>query len=106
LRFPLPQLQTLVFVTLVFTGQGTIYMIRERGHFWHSAPSRWMLLSSTVDVIAVSSLAGWGILMGPLPMNVIVVVLLACLAYLGALDFLKVWILRRFGYASRSCRGA
>ena len=40
LRLPLPQLQTLVFVTLVFTGQGMFYLVRERRHLWDSAPSR------------------------------------------------------------------
>ena len=39
----LPQLQTLIFVLLVFTGQGTVYLIRERKHFWHSSPSRWLI---------------------------------------------------------------
>ena len=55
LHLPLPQLQTLVFVMLVFTGQGTVYLVRERHHLWHSSPSRWMMLSSIIDVIAVSS---------------------------------------------------
>ena len=71
LRLPLPQLQTLVFVTLVFTGQGMVYLVRERGHFWNSAPSRWMILSSIVDVSAVCFLSTRGILMAPLPDSLI-----------------------------------
>ncbi|MGC1435400.1 MAG: cation-transporting P-type ATPase, partial [Terriglobales bacterium] len=43
------QLQTLVFVTLVFTGQGTVYLVRQRQHFWKSRPSKWLLLSSAAD---------------------------------------------------------
>jgi len=54
LGLALPQLQTLVFVTLVFTGQGMVYLVRERCHFWHSRPSRWMILSSIVDVSIVA----------------------------------------------------
>jgi len=29
----LPRLQTLVFLTLVFTGQATVYLVRDRRHF-------------------------------------------------------------------------
>ena len=100
LRLPLPQLQTLVFVTLVFTGQGMVYLVRERGHFWNSAPSRWMILSSIVDVSAVCLLSTRGILMASLPDSLIGSVILACVLYLIALDFLKVPILRRLMYTS------
>ena len=97
---PLPQLQTLVFVTLVFTGQGMVYLVRERRHFWNSAPSRWMILSSIVDVSVVCLLSTRGILMAPLPDSLIGSVILACVLYLIALDFLKVPILRRLMYTS------
>ena len=95
LGLPLPQLQTLVFVTLVFTGQGMVYLVRERRHFWNSAPSRWMILSSILDVIVVCLLSTRGILMAPLPDSVVGLVILASVLYLIALDFLKVPILRR-----------
>jgi H+-transporting ATPase len=45
LALPLAQLQTLVFITLVFSGQGTVYLVRERLPFWRSAPSGWLLAS-------------------------------------------------------------
>jgi H+-transporting ATPase len=99
LRLPLAQLQTLVFITLVFTGQGTVYLVRERHQFWHSAPSRWMILSSIADVIAVGVFATRGILMAAMPAALVGAVLLACLLYLAGLDFLKVSILRRLHYA-------
>lgn len=98
LGLPLPQLQTLVFLTLVFTGQGMVYLVRERHHFWNSAPSRWMILSSIVDVSMVWLLSARGILMAPLPAVVIGSVILACVLYLIALDFLKVPILGRLMY--------
>ena len=100
LGLPLPQLQTLVFVTLVFTGQGMVYLVRERRHFWNSAPSQWMMLSSIVDVCAVCLLSILGILMAPLPISLVGSVILACVLYLIALDFLKVPILRRLMYTS------
>ena len=53
LQLPLPQLQTLVFITLVFTGQGTVYLVRQRQHFWKARPSKWLVLSSAADIVVV-----------------------------------------------------
>jgi H+-transporting ATPase len=50
LDLSLNEIRTLVFVTLVFTGQGVIYLIRERDHFWHSAPSHRMIVASFADL--------------------------------------------------------
>jgi H+-transporting ATPase len=100
LHLPLPKLQTLVFVTLVFTGQGMVYLVRERRHFWNSAPSRWMILSSIADVTVVCLIATRGVLMAPLPALLLGEVLGACALYLIVLDFLKVPILRRAMYTS------
>ena len=38
-HLPLAQMQTLMFVMLVFTGQVNVYLVRERHHFWNSLPS-------------------------------------------------------------------
>ena len=95
LHLPLPKLQTLVFITLVFTGQGAVYLIRERRHFWHSAPSLWMVVISIADISIVSFLAIRGILMAPLAPCLVGSVIAICATYLIALDFLKVPILGR-----------
>jgi H+-transporting ATPase len=92
LNLPLPQLQTLMFVMLVFSGQGTVYLVRERHHFWHSTPSRWILLSSAVDIVVVSLLANQGILMVAVPLSLVVLTLIAILIYLCLVDFLKIRI--------------
>ena len=44
LHLPLRQLQTLVFLMLVFTGQGNVYLVRERNRLWYSMPSRWLFI--------------------------------------------------------------
>jgi len=93
LGLPLPQLQTLVFVTLVFTGQGMVYLVRERRHFWNSSPSPWMIVSSIMDVGVVCVMSMRGIAMAPLPAALIGSVILACVLYFVVLDFLKVPIL-------------
>ena len=38
LKLSLGQLQTMLFLALVFSGQGTVYLVRERRHFWSSTP--------------------------------------------------------------------
>ena len=96
LGLPLPQLQTLVFLALVFTGQGTVYLVRERGHFWNSRPSRWLVLSSALDLLAVFLLAIRGILMAAVPAQLVFGVLGACAVYLAVLDFAKMRVLRHF----------
>ncbi|OYV75666.1 MAG: plasma-membrane proton-efflux P-type ATPase [Chromatiales bacterium 21-64-14] len=95
LRLPLPQLQTLIFVMLVFTGQSNIYLVRERGHFWRSRPSNWLLLSSLLDIIVVSTLAISGVLMTAIPSSLVLGLLAAVLGFMVAADFVKV---RLFSY--------
>ena len=95
LQLPLPQLQTLVFITLVFTGQGTVYLVRERQHFWKSRPGKWLVLSSAADIVVVSILASHGILMEAIPPRVVFGVLIACGCYLAAVDFVKTGLLRK-----------
>jgi H+-transporting ATPase len=95
LRLALPQLQTLVFITLVFTGQGTVYLVRQRQHFWETTPGKWLVLSSAADIVVVSILATRGILMKAIPFQVVLGLLIACCCYLLALDFVKTVLLRK-----------
>jgi len=97
LHLPLQQLQTLVFLMLVFTGQGNVYLMRERNRFWSSIPSRWLIFSSLVDVLVVSILATKGILMAPIPWSLVGSLLGLVLPYSLIIDAAKVDIFRRFG---------
>ncbi|HVW10985.1 MAG TPA: plasma-membrane proton-efflux P-type ATPase [Bryobacteraceae bacterium] len=97
LRLPEDRIPTLVFLTLVFGGQGTVYLVRERGSFWSSRPSRWMAISSCADIAIVSALAVFGILMSPVSGAVVLELLFSVALYLAAVDFLKVRIFRFFG---------
>ena len=93
------QLQTLAFLALVFGGQGTVYLVRERGRFWRSRPSHWMLSASFTDFVVVGFLATYGILMAPVPVLPVAALFGACLVYLFIVDFLKIAIFRRFRVA-------
>ena len=97
LHLPLNQLQTLVFVMLVFTGQGNVYLVRERRHLWESVPSRWLLWASALDILAVSILATQGILMAPIPFILVDGLMVIVLAYLLIMDYIKIRIFKYIG---------
>jgi H+-transporting ATPase len=90
LQLPLANLQTLLFVMLVYSGQATIYLVRERAHFWHSLPSRWMLIGSSLDILVVGFLATQGILMTPIPIMLVAELLCVIIIYITLLDLIKV----------------
>ena len=95
LGFSVAALQTLTLVTLVFSGQAIIYVVRERRRLWSSRPSAIMVLASLADVLIIPSLAVRGVLMAPLPVSVIGGVFLAAIALAFALDGVKAAIFKR-----------
>lgn len=94
-QFSLLEIQTWVFLILVFTGQATIYLIRERRKAWNSKPSLWMIMSSVFDISLISFLAVTGTFMAPLKPIYIFGLIGAMLSYFLLLDFLKVFICRK-----------
>jgi H+-transporting ATPase len=95
LKLPLPQLQTLLFVMLVYSGQGTIYLIRERRAFWRSRPSKWMLIGTLTDIAVVALLATQGILMTPIPAILVAGLLAIISIFLILLDLVKIRLFER-----------
>ncbi len=105
LDLSLGQVQTLVFVMLVFTGQATIYLVRERHHLWASMPSRWMIGGTVADIVVVAALATTGTLMSSVNIADVAGTLAAVIITTLALDAAKVRILARparHGPAGRS----
>lgn len=94
-RLSSAQLQTLSFLTLIFTAQGMIYLVRERHHLWASRPSPWMMFASVGAVSIAILLAIYGIGMAALPLPIVLLDLLLVGAVLFLLDWLKVAVLRR-----------
>jgi H+-transporting ATPase len=95
-RLPLAELQTLVFVMLVFTGQANIYLVRERDHFWKSVPGRPLLISTLVDLLLVFVFASQGILMAPIAPALLLGLLILTALYAVGLDVVKIQVFRRF----------
>lgn len=91
------ELRTLAFLTLVIFNQATVYVLRDRGRLWSSAPSKWLAASSALNIaIAVLlSLAGW--LMAPLPGWIVGCVFLATLLFAFILDLMKSFVFASVG---------
>jgi len=89
------QLQTVVFLLLVFSNQACIYALRTDGRLWSFAPGRWMLMASTGDVVVVCLLATSGWLMAALPALQVGALLSACVLFALFLDQAKRLIFPR-----------
>lgn len=87
-------LRTLAVITLVFSGQAVMYVVRERQRIWSSRPSNWLMASSVADVAIVALLSTQGFLMEPLPVGVVLGVLLAAGVFALVLDQVKVAVFR------------
>jgi H+-transporting ATPase len=94
LLLPLPRLQTLIFVMLVFTGIGNVYLVRERRHFWKSRPSLPLIISTALDIAIVSIFAVRGIFMAPISPALVGGLAVVVVIFLMALDFIKVRLFR------------
>jgi H+-transporting ATPase len=92
-------LRTLAIVTLIFSGQATLYVVRERRHLWSSRPSNWLMAASAVDLLIISTLATRGILMTPLPIAMVATTLAATAVFGFILDLIKVPVFRRLQIA-------
>jgi H+-transporting ATPase len=95
LHLAIDALRTLVFLSLVFGSQATIYALRQRRHLWGMRPSVWLVASSIADISIASILAVMGIAMSPLSPIVIASVLGATFAFAFALDAVKVPLFAR-----------
>jgi H+-transporting ATPase len=95
LRLGLEELRTLSIVTLIFSGQATLYVARERRHLWSPRPSSWLMAASIVDLLVISTLATRGIFMKPLPIALVAVLLAATVVFTLVLDLIRIPIFRR-----------
>ncbi|WP_252896860.1 plasma-membrane proton-efflux P-type ATPase [Metallosphaera hakonensis] len=94
LDLTLNEIHTLIFDMLVFTGQFTVYLLRERGHLWNSMPSKPLLVSSIADIIAVTLISSAGILVSPVPIWSVLTVLAIAFIFNLIFDQIKVMFLK------------
>jgi H+-transporting ATPase len=84
------QMQTLTFVALIFWGQATLYVLRERKRMWHSRPGAWLVFFTLMDIAITIGLAVSGILMAPIRFSLVITLLGTTAAFALAMDFVKV----------------
>ncbi len=92
----LAEMQTVVFLLLVFTNQACIYVLRTDGRIWSFAPGRWMALASAGDIALVSLMAVWGFWMAALPAFLVVGLLAASFIFALLLDQAKRLVFPHF----------
>ena len=88
-------LQTLTFAALILSSQAGVYMLRERGHFWKSRPSRFLVGSSVLGLGVAAALVLGGILMPAIRPSLLLGIAVIGGIYFSCLDWLKVWLFRR-----------
>ncbi|WP_297911778.1 plasma-membrane proton-efflux P-type ATPase [Thiomonas sp.] len=91
------QMQTLVFLLLVFTTQANVYVLRDDGRIGAFAPGRALAAASVADLLLVTALAASATLMAGLPLSVIGRLLLLVAAFALLLDQAKGLVFARFG---------
>jgi H+-transporting ATPase len=93
--FDIATLQTLAFIVIVFGNQATTYANRGRPRLWSTHPSVWLAVSSIADLAIAAILATGGILMKPLPIEVVLAILVAAAVFAFVLDLVKVPVFAR-----------
>jgi H+-transporting ATPase len=93
----LETLQTFVLLTLVFTSQFRVLIVRERGHFWSSRPGRELTLSSLAAVIGFALLGIYGVILPPVTLAQLLFVLGFSAIFTLGVDYPKYYAFRKFG---------
>ncbi|MGQ9492890.1 MAG: plasma-membrane proton-efflux P-type ATPase [Anaerolineae bacterium] len=90
-------LYTFAFETLFYFAMFSIFVVRERGHFWNSSPSKTLLSAIGLDTIVGTALATIGIPgLHPLPFRVTLTVFIYTLVFsLVVNDFIKCIAIRK-----------
>jgi H+-transporting ATPase len=90
-------LQTFVLLTLIFTSQFRVLIVREREHFWSSRPGRELALSSLVTVIGFALLGVYGVILPPVTTAQVLLVFAFSAIFTLVTDFPKYYAFRKFG---------
>ncbi|MFA6907469.1 MAG: plasma-membrane proton-efflux P-type ATPase [Candidatus Micrarchaeia archaeon] len=96
-RLDLGGIQTLMLLSLVYTGQVGIYIVRERGHFWQSWPHRYVSATLWFAVVLLTLMGMYGVAMDRLPLREIGITFAICAAAILLTDFPKHWAYKKLG---------
>jgi len=90
-------IQTLILLSLVYTGQLGIYIVRERGRLWQSWPHKYVAVAIWFAIVVFTLLGIYGIGMDKLPAYEIGATFALCAAAIFLTDFPKFYAYRRLG---------
>lgn len=90
------KLRTLVMLSLVFNTQFRILTVRERRHFWSSAPNKNLLIVNITTIIGFILLGIFGIFIPNLAINQVFIVLGTTAAFMLIIDFVKYYLFKKF----------
>jgi H+-transporting ATPase len=91
------ELRTFILLSLIFTSQFRVYIVRERKFFWSSLPGRELVISTTAAIIVFALLGIYGVIISSLtPLQVLFLVGFSAL-FTFAIDIPKYYTFRRFG---------
>jgi len=91
------EMQTFILLTMVFTSQFRVLILRERRWFWSSRPGRELTLSIIGVTIAFLALGTLGIIVEPIPTTAALFSLAYSAIFTLGIDPLKVFIIRKTG---------
>jgi len=91
-------MQTFILLTMVFTSQFRVLILRERRWFWSSKPGRMLTIAVIGVTIAFVMLGTLGIIVEPIPANVTLFSLVYSATFTLGIDPLKVLIFRKTGF--------
>ncbi|MGC8704688.1 MAG: plasma-membrane proton-efflux P-type ATPase [Athalassotoga sp.] len=89
-------LKTFSFSILFYFGMMTVFVVRERGHFWYSFPSKSLFYITIIDMIAVALLVTFGFPgLKPIPItDTLIVIGMSAFFSFVVNDFVKYYLLK------------
>ena len=92
----LAALQTFVLLTLVFTSQFRVLIVREREFFWSSRPGRALILSCLATIVVFTLLGIYGVIIPPVTPPQVLIVLGLSAVFTFGIDIPKHYAFRKF----------
>ncbi|MHB8104478.1 MAG: plasma-membrane proton-efflux P-type ATPase [Dehalococcoidales bacterium] len=96
-HLPLEQLRTFMVLTLIFTSQFRVYIVRERNYFWSSRPGRELVLATIGAMVVFIILGVYGFILTPLTPYQVLFTLGFSAIFTLAIDFPKYEAFKKFG---------
>jgi H+-transporting ATPase len=92
----LAQLLTFIMLTLIFSSQFRVYIVRERRYFWSSRPGRELLIATVAAIVIFALLGVYGLIVPPVTPLQMLFVLGFSAIFTFAIDYPKHLAFKKF----------